>query len=583
MKISKFIILLLLSSQTLFSQKVDSLLFANANLDINHIKARIIANGNLFALKNFGGSYTTGYEYPIGSEKHTFFNSSLWIGGFNANEDLKLAGEIYNFIGHDYWTGPLSVKNGSVSCSDSVTNHWNKVWKISKGQINYHNQHYKDNGYQPMNEIATWPAHGDTDNDQASMLAPFVDVNNDQIYNPFDGDYPLIKGDQSIFFIFNDVRNHTESSGFQLGIEIHGMAYAFNRTGNDALNNTIFVNYKIFNRSRFDYHNAFVGVFADIDIGNYLDDYFATDVQKGAVYIYNGDLFDEGDYGYGNNPPAQAMAILAGSYMDANDIDDPSDSCNEAINGIGFGDEIIDNERFGMTASRQFYNVDNIYGKPLIAEEYYNVLNSKYLDGSERKIQCTDSSGYVNFKFDFPAGSDSCSWGVNGESCPKYQNWCEETGNGGNPNSPGDRSGLAISGPFTFKANSLQIIDLAYVSAYDSLGLGSVALIKTYLSQIINDFKLNPNEFGDYHVGIDEQYNELEALYIYPNPATYLIKFSMTFNEQSSYEIFDLYGRKIMKGDLTSNSLDISGLKNGFYNLMILSGHNRQIVKFIKQ
>jgi len=35
-----------------------------------------------------------------------------------------------------------------------------------------------------------------------------------------------------LFFIFNDARNpHTESGGLNLGIEVHGMAYAFNCPG----------------------------------------------------------------------------------------------------------------------------------------------------------------------------------------------------------------------------------------------------------------------------------------------------------------------------------------------------------------
>jgi hypothetical protein len=61
-----------------------------------------------------------------------------------------------------------------------------------------------------------------------------------------DGDYPLIRGDQALFFIFNDDRNvHSETQGNKLKAEIHGMAYVFDLPGDTAFNNTIFMNYKI--------------------------------------------------------------------------------------------------------------------------------------------------------------------------------------------------------------------------------------------------------------------------------------------------------------------------------------------------
>ncbi|OFY50779.1 MAG: hypothetical protein A2W85_18485 [Bacteroidetes bacterium GWF2_41_31] len=167
----------------------------------------------------------------------------------NENDELKLAGELYNLVGHDYWNGPVSVENGIISCSETTANQWNKVWKISAEEIAWHTQHYLDWGYIPIENIAAWPAHGDINLNQSANLAPFVDVDNDQKYNPMNGDYPLIKGDQCIYFIFNDVKHHSESNGDSLGLEIHGMAFAFNSTESEAINNTIFVNYKIYNRS----------------------------------------------------------------------------------------------------------------------------------------------------------------------------------------------------------------------------------------------------------------------------------------------------------------------------------------------
>ena len=112
-------------------------------------------------------------------------------------------------------------------------------------------------------------------------MAPFSDRNGDGIYNPFEGDYPEIRGDQALFFIFNDDRGpHLESTGKKLKIEIHGMAYAFDLPGDSAFKNTVFLNYKIFNRSQNTYDSTLFGIYTDIDLGYFGDDYVLCDVER---------------------------------------------------------------------------------------------------------------------------------------------------------------------------------------------------------------------------------------------------------------------------------------------------------------
>jgi hypothetical protein len=45
------------------------------------------------------------------------------------------------------------------------------------------------------------------------------------------------------------------------------MAYAFNNSIDSALNNTIFINYRIYNRSQNNYDSLYIGSFTDFDIG----------------------------------------------------------------------------------------------------------------------------------------------------------------------------------------------------------------------------------------------------------------------------------------------------------------------------
>lgn len=82
----------------------------------------------------------------------------------------------------------------------------------------YHQNNRASSGYQPIEVIANWPAHGDVSKGQAYYLAPFVDNNNDGDYNPLDGDYPKIKGQQAIYYIYNDnkmAREYTSVNGIR--------------------------------------------------------------------------------------------------------------------------------------------------------------------------------------------------------------------------------------------------------------------------------------------------------------------------------------------------------------------------------
>ncbi len=97
-------------------------------LDINNIKARFDAYGSLFSSSPAGH----GFEVPKGSGTHTFAGSALWIGGYDAGNVLKLAGQTYKQRGTDFFPGPLTM----LATTDSLTMlAYNKVWKINKCTI----------------------------------------------------------------------------------------------------------------------------------------------------------------------------------------------------------------------------------------------------------------------------------------------------------------------------------------------------------------------------------------------------------------------------------------------------------------
>ena len=206
---------------------------------------------------------------------------------------------------------------------------WDKVWKINCSTIETFKEWYACSldancdvstnfpGYQIPQSIISWPSHG-TALAQTIDIATFLYDNPnspsgaDGVYNPNDGDYPLIKGNQAIFFIYNAKR--TLSIVPSVKLEFRGLAYAYGNTGDSALDNTIFIDYEVINRSVFTLSNTYLGFDVDFDLGDPTDDYIASDVARSAFYVYNGSSNDQdspgsGTLGYGTNHAAQGVVF----------------------------------------------------------------------------------------------------------------------------------------------------------------------------------------------------------------------------------------------------------------------------------
>ncbi|MBL4752711.1 MAG: hypothetical protein JKY52_03795, partial [Flavobacteriales bacterium] len=185
-------------------------------LNINNINARVNAGGSLFQDLTWGQA---AFEVPKGSGKHTILNAELWIGGLQNGTTLHQAGQLYGgFIGDTtFWPGPI-MDTSSYSVSQDLL--WNRVWKVEKSDIESHMINWTESGYVIPQSLIDWPGNGDVSKGQAKLLAPFFDRVGDDVYDPADGDYPLIRGDQAIYFIYNDDRKVHLNGGEKLKIEI---------------------------------------------------------------------------------------------------------------------------------------------------------------------------------------------------------------------------------------------------------------------------------------------------------------------------------------------------------------------------
>ncbi|MDO9510550.1 MAG: T9SS type A sorting domain-containing protein [Bacteroidales bacterium] len=510
-----------------------------AFLDINNCRVRINTGGDMWW--DLGAGAGGQYYIPGNTTKTSLFSGSLWIGGLDVNDQLKLAALRYRQVGNDYWPGPLAI-DGTASVDAEVCADYDKFFPVSRAEVdeflaywNSENKAEEFAGYTIPKSIMDWPAHGDIAKQHSYYLAPFYDLDGDGEYDPNKGDYPyydisnelchsdkqtlegingivlggiladqVIKGDKTFWWVFNDKGNiHTETKGSAIGLEIRAQAFAF--TTNDEINNMTFYSYEIINRSTFTLTQTYFSPWSDTDLGYAWDDYVGCDVLRGMGYCYNGKAIDgAGEIeAYGNQPPAIGIDFFQGPYLDPDGYDNPGFLANgiagpsfngdcsivnfdstiitmrygkdneltgsflvrsEAINGVNFGNGIVDDERFGMRRFVYHNNGGAAYmSDPGIAPEYYNMLRGIWKDGTKMMYggNAHTTSGAVGPQTDFmfPGDSDPCNWGTNGlpPNGGFNQNglyWTEQQAN----NNPGDRRFMQSAGPFTLVPGAVNYI-----------------------------------------------------------------------------------------------------------------------------
>ncbi len=478
----------------------------STELDLNNVRALIQTGGDMW----WDLQGTAQYEIPKGSGKTALFAGSIWIGGTDVNGQLKLAALRFRQVGTDYWPGPLITSGPDRGTTTSeVCLQYDRHYTIFRNQVAKFRAWYNADaetraedypGYSIPSVILDWPAHGDVASGYDYYLAPFYDVDGDGYYDPYAGDYPFydldgelpcgtsreeriprLFGDQTLWWVYNDRGNvHTETKGDAIGMEIRAQAFAFST--NDELNDMTFYNYALINRSTYTLIETYFGVWTDADMGYAFDDYVGCDVNRGLGYLYNGTAVDGTGQiqAYGGPtppPPAVGVDFFEGPYQDPDGMDNPSSwnpvtgelNCdgnilNGNINGLNFGDGIVDNERWGMRRFLYFNNVSGVLGDPGEAIDYYNYLRGIWKDGT--KMVYGGTGHYLDgdatdteTDFMFPGDTDPCGWGQGGQVMSF--NWSEEQAD----NPPNDRRFVHSAGPFTLEPGAVNDITTGVVWA----------------------------------------------------------------------------------------------------------------------
>jgi hypothetical protein len=559
--------------------------------------------GNLWQIPNQNFSQ---YEVPKNSGIMALFTAALWLGGTDVNNQLKLAALRYR-NGQDYWTGPLSKVYAEVN--SETCQKYDQHYVTTQDQVREFNAWYEAGvedqqngtntqselfpGYKVPEVIKNWPAHGDVSLGQDYYLAPFYDFNGDGHYHWEDGDFPwydikktkscsvdrsvALYGDQNFWWVMNDKGNiHTETGAEPIGMEIRAQAFAF--ASNDEINNMTFYNYELINRGTQTLYNTYFGFFTDGALGDPYDDYVGCDVNRGLAYYYNGDNFDgdnSGYKGYGYSPPAVGVDFFEGPYQDDDGIDNAFGiGDNEALNGIGYGDGVADNERFGMRRFLYYSNTTNganpSQTDPTNAADYYNYLRgywkdgSKFVYGGSGHISDPEADPNVPCEFMFPGNTDPLGWGTNG--VPQAV-WTEQTAN----NTPNDRRFVQSAGPFILKPGAVNNITVGVVWARATAGdpFASVASLQRAddkaqalfencfkvldgphapdlnIQELENEVILmvsNPVNSNNYR----EQYEEFDPFIVSSDPNA-----DKSYNFQG-YQIYQLKDAKVALSDLNN-------------------------------
>ncbi len=500
------------------------------------------------------------YECPIGSGKNWSGPASLWIGGLDAGGQLKLAAQTYHQGGVDFWTGPLSTADATTN---SVTvNQYNRVWKINQSDIdafitNYANGNVQNGSYIIPSSILNWPGNGDISQNQDSQLAPYFDTNGDYVYEPTAGDYPVIKGDQAIFTVFNDSYSTHGSGGAPIGVEVRLLAYAYGTgtlvANNPYLNYTTFYNYKIINRSAFTVNNVYTGLFNDSDIGNYADDYVGCSVTKAYGYTYNNPAVT-------SNDPAVGIAQTKGPYNMTNGIDD---------NGDGQTDELW--EQMSMT-NFMFFN-NSLPGVPIQttdpanATEYFQYMNSIWKDGTHLTCGGNGYGGSLPINYAYPL--DTYTAGPCGAAT-----WSE--GDAGS-----DKKFVMSSGPYTLQPGAYEEVEYAFIASFDSINHNPLG----NLDASVQSLRL-ANSATVTVTGIKE--NTINGDYILsPNPTQGILTIEATkaVNDLVKIEVMDVFGKVLLsqeQNNFSTVSMDVSNLSSGIYFAKFSSSNKQVTKKFIK-
>ncbi len=530
------------------------------SVNINKVNASVLVHGDMWWNGNLA-DYATKCFFPNGTRKSIGgFGNAVWMSGYDGAGQLHIAAQTYRQNGNDYWPGPL---NSADTLTYAISHDWARIWKVNRSDIQFFQSQAAHTTANTHPMILSWPGRGNTNAtgnagvplSVATDMAPFIDVNSNGIYEPLLGDYPNIKGDQALWWVFSDNGPaHTETDGKPLGVEIHAMSYAYSR--GTMIDNVVYYDYEIVNKSANNYSNFRFALRGDLDIGYYLNDYIGFDSTHRMGIQYNATRDDGVTVGYA--PGTYDSAIpMAGVTL----VSLPGDAGSSYVPAGSF----------------TYYNNDaSIIGNPTVDTHYNNYMRSKLNNGQHFRNDYVGPGIMAN---GHGAGPD-CNYVFTGDPSDNTK-WSECA----SANMPGDRRFILASNDFTLSAGATQHIGMALVvtdtSQTNYCSAASFTNIKTLADTAWNIYHNplppKPAAVSDIAKG---------GLDLYPNPANNILHIGL--NKSSSEEQVSVHNPlgQLMEVPVTRTNtevvLDISRLVPGVYLVHYTSESSNASVTFRK-
>jgi hypothetical protein len=416
------------------SQATDRVLTESSSrrIDINSINMFVTNLGSW--ANDFANQNNSGLFYPKGTTKTAVYESGLWIGAKVGTEARATIAE----YSQEY--GPGAMVGGTF---DDPTRPEYTVYKV----VRYTGDPADtDHVERPAAEVAadrtldpiahhSWSEymHG-----AAPYGAPWkmYDLPDPNGSGTVQVPGPDVQGDQMLWAVYNDAdaSRHQNKAGRSapLGVEVQQSTFAFDRQG--ALGSTVFLSFKIINKSANTLDSMFVSLWADPDLGGAGDDLVGCLVPASLGFVYNA---TNADQIYADRPPAVGYDFFQGPK--------------------------VGNTTLGL-ASFDFY----INGKdPLNASQTFNLMTGLNADGTPVIDPTTNNPSAYYAPGDPVAGTG----------------WLDSN--------PADRRFLMSAGPFSMAPGDTQTVVGAIVVAQGGDRLSSITGMEFFDTKAQTAFDIN--------------------------------------------------------------------------------------------
>ncbi|RMH89546.1 MAG: T9SS C-terminal target domain-containing protein [Calditrichaeota bacterium] len=341
--------------------------------------------------------------------------------------------------------------------------------------------------------------------------APFVDVNRNGSWDPGIDEPGLQGADQVLWYVTNDLdslRTIHYTGAPPLGVELQVTMWAYKTGG--FLDHVHFRRYRIINKSGAPIDSMYLGYWADVDLGDFDNDFVGCDSVLGLAYVYNGYTLDAEYDLFGWVPGSFGYLLLQGPVVPS-----PGDTA------IFDFRRLPDHRNLPMTSFGYDAHGDQVVPPPVGRYEgtlaWYN-----WLRGYQPTPDLQNPIPYVHGS-GLSAGR-ATRFPLNGDPVSDPLGHIGDIDGIGNNYSESDRKILMSTGPFFMQPGDTQEIVLACVGGFFPDAPHHRASIATLR---------NRAALTGFFYGVDFKFPRVRYSLVHPNPGVTEVQVRMNLQNYS--------------------------------------------------